>query len=128
MRQILAGYQPQTVSAQIFHRQVVGAFQEFDRARTLRLNGLSVSIPKVLWYAVVVGAIINIALVVMLKLRLVPHLILGGLSSFFLGVILFVVLALDEPLRGENAVTPRAFEALWGAAMIWDEPAHQARR
>lgn len=122
LRQRLAGFEPATLPQEIVHREVINGFQGFAQARQARLAGVITRIPDVLWYAVAVGAVVNIVLVVMLKIRPTPHLVLGGITSFFLGVMLFVVIALDDPLRGANAVTPRAFEALWDTRMAFDEP------
>lgn len=122
IRQRLAEHRPEGVSEEILHREVVSAFHDFSRARQDRLTGVITRIPDVLWYAVGVGALINIMLLVMLKMRPLPHLILGGITSFFLGVIIFVIIALDDPLRGETALQPEAMHILWERVMIWDEP------
>lgn len=101
---------------------MLSAFQEFTRARQLRLNGVYTEIPNVLWYAVLVGAAINILLIVLLRMRPVRQFVLGTITAFFLGVILFVIVALDDPLRGEAAIQPDPLERLWQRVMIWDEP------
>lgn len=75
-----------------------------------------------LWYAVLVGAAINLLLIVMLRMRPLQHLLLGTISAFFLGVILFVIVALDDPLRGEAGLTAAPFELIWERQMVWDEP------
>lgn len=99
------------------------AFQEFSIARQERLAGVLTRIPPVLWAALAVGAVVNVLLMVMLRMKPIPHMILGGLSSFFLGVMLFVILALDDPLRGDAGLEPEALELLWRTRMAFDEPA-----
>jgi hypothetical protein len=76
----------------------------------------------VLWYAVLVGAGINILLLVMLRMRPVQQFFLGTITAFFLGVILFVIITLDRPLRGESGLAPGPLEILWERSMVWDEP------
>ncbi len=122
MRQRLAGFSPATPSQDILHRQVTQVFHEFSRARDARLGGVLTRIPEVLWYAVIAGAAVNIAFLLMLKIRPAPHLVLGGLVSFFLGVMLFVIIALDDPLRGDGGLQPEAMSALWETRMVFDEP------
>ncbi|MEQ5795419.1 DUF4239 domain-containing protein [Paracoccus sp. NFXS7] len=122
MRQKLSGFEPTSAGQEILHAQMLSAFQEFTRARQLRLNGVYTEIPNVLWYAVLVGAAINILLIVLLRMRPVRQFVLGTITAFFLGVILFVIVALDDPLRGEAAIQPDPLERLWQRVMIWDEP------
>lgn len=122
MRQMLAGFEPQTRGAEVVHAEVIGAFQEFSAARQNRLTGVITEIPDVLWYAVLVGALLNVLLIVLLRIRPVQHLILGTISTFFLGVILFVIIALDKPLRGEQGIDPGPMQLLWERSMVWDEP------
>ncbi len=122
MRQELALYEPATRGREILHAEATSAFQEFSRARQQRLAAVVTGVPTVLWYAVMVGAAINIVLLVMLKMRQVQHFVLASLTAFFLGVILFVIVTLDRPLRGESGLGPGAFEMLWDRVMVWDEP------
>jgi hypothetical protein len=117
----LARFEPETEGQQIFHSEVIASYREFSSARQLRLVGVITKIPDVLWYAVLVGAVVNIFLIVLLKIRPVPHFVLGTITAFFLGVILFVIVTLDRPLRGESALGYGPFELLWERSMVWDE-------
>jgi hypothetical protein len=122
MRQRLAGFEPANVSQEIVHRETFRAFQDFGAARQLRLNGVITRIPAVLWYAVLVGAVINLLILILFRIRLVAHLVLGTISAFFLGVVLFVIVVLDDPLKGDSGLPPMPFEQLWDRQMVWDEP------
>jgi hypothetical protein len=122
MRQKLATFEPATSGQEVLHAQMLAAFQEFTRARQLRLSGVYTQILNVLWYAVLVGAAINILLIVLLRMRPVRQFVLGTITAFFLGVILFVIVALDDPLRGEAVIQPDPLKRLWDRVMIWDEP------
>lgn len=122
MRQRLAAFEPQGVPQEILHREVIRGFQTFTEARQARLTGVFTRIPDVLWYAVLVGAGINLLLIVMLRMRPMRHFFLGTISAFFLGVILFVIVALDDPLRGEAGLGAGPFQSVWERQMVWDEP------
>jgi len=80
-----------------------------------------IEIPDVLWYAVLVGAAMNVTLLVMLRMRLHQHLLLAAISAFYLGVIMFVIVVLDDPLRGEAGLDPEPFELMWDRQMVWDD-------
>ena len=122
MRKRLASFQPEGASQEILHAEAMRVLHDFGEARQGRLGGVITRIPPVLWYAVAAGAAVNILLLVMLKMRPLQHLLLGGVASFFLGVMLTVIIALDDPLRGVNGLEPRAFEALWTQQLRFDEP------
>ena len=81
----------------------------------------SLTIPGVFWYVVLIGALINIVLIWMLDMRFFTHLILGGLISFFLGVMIFLLIAMDQPLRGAVAIPPTAYELVYRVLMAPDE-------
>lgn len=121
IRRELAGFQPSSDAERIIHAEVIAAFQDFSEARQQRLAGVLTAIPAVLWYAVLVGAAINILLIALIKMRLLPHFVLGAITAFFLGVILFVIVTLDRPLRGEAGLPPTQMQLLWDRAMVWDE-------
>jgi hypothetical protein len=48
--------------------------------------------------------------------------VLGTINASFLGVVLFVIVALDNPLRGESGPSPAPLQLLWQRVMVWDEP------
>ena len=122
MRQRLASFEPETRGQEIVHAETIAAFQDFAEARQQRLTGVITEIPDVLWYAVLVGAAINLLLLVMLRMRPLQQFFLGTITAFFLGVILFVIVALDDPLRGESGLDPEPLQVLWDRTMVWDEP------
>lgn len=122
IRRSLAEFEPETEGERIIHAEVISSFQEFSAARQQRLTGVLTAIPNVLWYAVLIGAAINLLLIALLRIRLLPHFVLGSITAFFLGVILFVIVTLDRPLRGEAGLPPEPLVLLWERFMIWDEP------
>ncbi|WP_371037774.1 MULTISPECIES: hypothetical protein [unclassified Rhodosalinus] len=121
MRQRLARFEPEGAGQTIVHEGVMQGFREFDAARERRLAGVITEIPDILWYAVLVGAAVNVLLLCLLKMRLHTQFMVGTITSFFLGVILFVIVMLDDPLRGEAGLEPTPFALLWERRMQWDE-------
>jgi hypothetical protein len=75
----------------------------------------------VLWYVVAVGAPGNIILIWMLNMRFFTHIILGVIVAFFLGVVIFLIIAMDRPMRGEVSVQPAAYQLVYEVLMQWDE-------
>ena len=121
IRTVLSRFEPETEGHAILHSAVIRSFQAFSAARQERITGVMIEIPDVLWYAVLVGAAMNVTLLVMLRMRLHQHLLLAAISAFYLGVIMFVIVVLDDPLRGEAGLDPEPFELMWDRQMVWDD-------
>jgi hypothetical protein len=114
-------FEPRTAGEQLLHGQTLQDFNEFVAARQSRLAGVQTAIPGVLWYAVAIGALINIVLIWMLDMRFFTHMLLGGIVSFFLGVMIFLIASLDHPMKGEVSVTPTNYQLVYDTLMQWDE-------
>jgi len=56
-------------------------------------------------------------LIWLFDLRLRPHLILGGLVSFYLATVISVIALLDHPFRGDLGVSSEAFELVYNQLM-----------
>ncbi len=119
----LAEYEPTSRSREILHSEVFRGFSEVSSARHQRLAAVDVRIPAVLWYVVAIGAAITVTMLWMLNMRFRSHLLLGGIVSFFLGVMLFVILAMDRPLRSELGVGADAFRLIYDVVMREDDRA-----
>jgi hypothetical protein len=108
----LLTFQPQTKAEEIIHAETLRQFNVFLEARRMRLNAVTTGIPAVMWYVVLVGALINLAMVWMFEMRFITQLVLGGLLAFFLGTMIFLIAAMDNPFRGEVSVSAEGFENL----------------
>lgn len=127
MRLRLAGFEPATAGREAVHAETIAAFGLFAQGRQARLNGVITRIPDVLWQAALVGAALNLLIIILLRMKLVAHLVLGTISASFLGVVPSVIAYLDDPLRGEAGLDPDPFQLLWDRQMAWDEgPAYVA--
>ena len=110
---VLAGFEPSTKGQEIIHAECLRAFNDMILLRRLRINATDAGIPGVMWYVVAVGAIINTLLILCFRMRFDIHLVIGGVLSFFVGVVIFLVAAMDRPFRGEVSVGPDAFELIY---------------
>ncbi len=64
---------------------------------------------------VIVGAILNIALLWLFHMRYITMIFLGGILSFFLGAMILLIAVMDNPFRGAVSISPAPFEQLyWG--------------
>jgi hypothetical protein len=121
IQQKLISLQPVDHTQNLLQEQSMKYFGELNDARQQRLAGVNTSIPGVLWYVLIIGALINILLIWLLDMRLTLHMILGGIISFFLGVMIFLISAMDRPLQGRVSVPSDAYQQMYDHVMQWDE-------
>lgn len=109
----LVAFEPTTEGDKIVHAEALSQFNKFIELRQHRVNSVESSLPAPLWWVLVVGAVINLALIAMLAVRrLVAHLVISGLFAVFVAMMIFLIASMDNPFRGEFSVQPDAFRAL----------------
>lgn len=109
----LYGFEPRTKAQEILHSQTMTQFSAMAEVRRTRIQSVDTSIPPLMWYVVLVGALITILLLWMLDMRLIPHLILSGVLVFFLSTVICLIFAMDQPFRGEVSIGPDAYKAVY---------------
>lgn len=112
-RRRLTSFEPKTERESILF---VEALHQLNRALELRrerLSNLDTGLPPILWLVVLTGAVINVMLLYILHIEpLRTHLLLTGLVSTFVGLMIFLIAALDHPYLGGVGIDPGPFESL----------------
>src|SRR6516162_4359344 len=122
-RSTLLSYEPTTKTQELQQNELLRYLDAMMVSREQRLAAVTASIPRVLWYVVIIGAFVMIAFLWMLHMELVSQIILGGITAFFLGIMIFLIYAMDRPLQGAVSVPPDSFQSVYDLVMKWDEPA-----
>jgi hypothetical protein len=93
--------------------QMLEAMNDALRDRETRLTIDFIGINGTMWMVLIVGAYITVGFTYLFGFErtVMQQLMIGGLS-FMIGMVLFLVVALDFPFRGNIAVEPGAFRAL----------------
>jgi hypothetical protein len=113
----LVAFEPQTKGQEAIHDAALLQFNNFFEYRRTRLYSVNSGLPGIMWLTVAAGAVINIILIWLFKLRLDVHLLLGGLISFFTATMICLIALLDNPYRGEVGVSPAAFQLVYSQLM-----------
>lgn len=117
----LMAFEPRTRREELLHAEALREFNHFMESRYLRLEVAGTALSPVLWWVVVIGAALNLALLWVFSVdNLSLHLLLSGTLALFVGLMLFFIAAMDHPFRGEESISPEAFslvrERLMGAS------------
>ncbi|NJO21985.1 MAG: DUF4239 domain-containing protein [Sphingomonadales bacterium] len=109
----LFGFEPATKAQEMVHAQTLGQFAEMAEVRRARIQSVDSGVPPMMWYVVIVGALITILLVWMLDMKLLSHLLLSGVLAFFLSTVICLIFVMDKPFRGEISIGPDAYAAVY---------------
>ena len=112
----------------VTHAETLKTLNEYAELRRARLTNVSHGLPPILWYVVIIGAVIAIVFVSLFDMELGVHLILGGLFSAFLGMTIFLIATLDHPFRGGVSVSSHALARAYESVMKPDPPEQGSRR
>ncbi len=115
---ILFVFEPLTDGQKLLHGQTINAYNQLIQARRLRLDSVNTGLPAVMWAVLVLGAFIALTTSFFFKVEDVRLLgIHVVLLAAFIGVIIFVVLALDRPFRGDLGLSPEPYQLLYDQLM-----------
>jgi hypothetical protein len=121
IRRTLLSFEPTTKTRETLQSEMLSYLDAMTVAREQRLSAVTAAIPGVLWYVVVVGALLTVMFMWMLHMNLTSQILLGGVTALFLGIMLFLIFAMDRPLRGAVSVTPDSFQSVYDQVMKWDD-------
>lgn len=109
----LFAFEPANKAQEMVHAQTLGQFAEMAEVRRARIQSVDSGVPPMMWYVVIVGALITILLLWMLDMKLIPHLLLSGVLVFFLSTVICLIFVMDKPFRGEISIGPDAYQAIY---------------
>lgn len=107
----LVAFEPLTARDQIIHAEVFRQFNQLLELNNARLQSINNGLPMTMYIVIVVGALLNIMvswLFIIDNNRL--HNALNILMAALLGLLVFLIAAMDNPFRGQYSVGPDAFE------------------
>jgi hypothetical protein len=114
----LVAFAPATESQKLLHGETLRAYNEMIKARRLRLDAVYTGLPGVMWTVIVMGAFIGLSASFFFKVedaRLQGVQVL--LLSVFIGLIIFMILALDRPFRGDLGISADPYRLIYDQLM-----------
>jgi len=114
----LIGFEPATDGQKILHAEALRAYNNMIQARRMRLDAVGTGLPGVMWAVVLVGGAIGLISTFFFKVedaRL--HGILVTLLAGFMGLVIFMILALDQPFRGDLGIGPQSYQLIYDHLM-----------
>jgi hypothetical protein len=66
-----------------------------------------------MWYVMLLGAVLNMAICWLFDMRFITQLVLGGILAAYLGVMMHLIFDMNQPFRGDVSITAEPFEVLY---------------
>jgi hypothetical protein len=114
----LVAFAPSTEGEKLLHGETLRAYNQMIQARNLRLDAVGTGLPSVMWAVIVAGAFIGLCTSFFFKVddaRL--HLIQVLLLAVFMGLVIFMIFALDRPFRGDLGLGPGPYQLIYDILM-----------
>jgi hypothetical protein len=109
----IMNFEPTKEREKVLQGEVLRSLDTVQEQRRLRLQAVPTGLPAALWSVVLIGAILNIGLSYLFwveNFRL--HALLVVIMAIFIGLLIFLTAAMDNPFRGEFSVAPDAFQTV----------------
>jgi len=114
----LMAFEPTTETSKILHQEAIRTFNSLVELRRLRAESISGSVPGVIWYVVLLGALLTLAFGYLFVVESFWfHGVLVSLLAAVIGLLIFLIAALDHPYWGEVSVSPQAYELVLSKVM-----------
>ena len=114
----LAAFEPASEEQKILHMETYDKFNELVERRRSRLLGVTAGLSGALWALVYIGAVINIAVTWCFHLHNQRmHFWMTALTSSLLGMMIFLLSAMDHPYLGQISVSMEPFKLIYDDLM-----------
>lgn len=114
----LTKFEPATEGQKLLHGETLRAYNELIQSRRQRLGAVGTGLPSVMWAVIIIGAFISLSASFFFKVedaRL--HILEVLLLAVFIGLIIFMIVSLDRPFRGDLGVKADPYQLVYDQLM-----------
>ncbi len=117
-QEILIAFEPGTEGQKLLHAETLRAYNVFIQSRRQRLDAVNTGLPGVMWLVVIVGAFIGLSASFFFKVEDARvQGIHALLLAMFIGLVIFMIFAMDRPFRGDLALGPGPYQLIYEQLM-----------
>lgn len=114
----LVAFEPVTEGQKILHTETLREFDEMLLLRRERLDAVLTTLPSVLWVVVIVGALLGITSSFFFRINDERyHRALVVLLAALIGLVIFIIVELDRPFRGDLGLRPNSYQLIYDQLM-----------
>ena len=109
-QQELTRFEPTTAGQQVLHAETLRQCNELTRFRRQRVDAIGSGLPTVMWSVVLIGAVLTIGVTYLLLIERIVQIVLTGFLAMFIGLVVFVIASLDQPLSGPLSIDSKPYQ------------------
>jgi hypothetical protein len=114
----LASFEPVTEGQKLQHGESLRALNTAIIATRMRVDAGRTGLPGILWVVIGAGAVISLSAAFFFKVEDVRlHGILVTLLAAFIGLVIFMIFALDRPFRGDLGLSADPYQLIYDQLM-----------
>jgi hypothetical protein len=84
----------------------------------MRLDTITTGLPGIMWFVILIGAMISLVSTYFFRVvEFKLHAILVGLLAAFIGIVIFMILSLDRPFRGDLGISSAPYQLVYEQLM-----------
>jgi hypothetical protein len=106
----IIAFEPATIGQQLLHAETLHQLDAMTELRRKRVHALDGGLPPVMWAIVLIGAILVIGVTYLLQIDRRVQFTLTASFALFIGLVIFVIASLDQPLSGPLAIDSRPYQ------------------
>ena len=114
----LVRFEPTSEAQKGLALETLASYGRMMEARRMRVNSVERKLPGVMWLVIVLGAFISLVSAYYFPVHDVRvHRVQVGLLAGFIGLVIFMILALDRPYHGDLGLKPKPYEITYEQLM-----------
>ncbi len=114
----LIAFEPATEGQKILHAEALHAYNQMMQFRRQRLDAVTTGLPNVLWLVVVLGALVGMTSAFFFRIKDERyHRTAVILLATLVGMVIFIVVELDRPFRGDLGLGPDSYQLIYDQLM-----------
>jgi hypothetical protein len=118
LQSTLMSFEPDTEAQKALAQETLGAFGRMMEARRLRVDSAEHKLPTAMWLVIIVGAFLSMVSAFYFPVRDARvHRAQVGLLAAFIGLVVFIIVALDRPYRGDLGLKATPYEIIYEQLM-----------
>jgi len=103
-------FEPATIGQQLLHAETLHQLHEVTELRRKRVHAIHGGLPPVMWAVVLIGAVLTISVTYLLQIERRLQVTLTAFFAMFIGLVVFVIASLDQPLSGPLAIDSQPYQ------------------